>query len=218
MKTTLLTPRLQNKCQPGVGCPKFPGLSLLCWRSFQDVLYTKLLLWPAPPHQHSSLLLPCWKQNENYIWSKFFQGEQAHMFNYINFTLVTFTALLERSFITSSVLGSVGAVAVFVPGVNCAAHCWTSPTPWHLFSWNHHFSAQCGTNIQLKSFKSFLPEVGSKPLFLAQLEGDFEDQRGTHHYTYFSFLALIWKLNLCKTVLLLRYQKCCVLTTYLYSG
>lgn len=49
-----------------------------------------------------------------------FKGERAHVFNYINFTLRTFTALLEKCFITSSVLDSVGlgAVPVFVPGVN----------------------------------------------------------------------------------------------------
>lgn len=46
--------------------------------------------------------------------------EQAHVFNYTNFTLMTFTALLEKSFITSSVLDSVGlgAVTVSVTGVN----------------------------------------------------------------------------------------------------
>lgn len=42
------------------------------------------------------------------------------MFNYINFILGTFAALLEKSFITSCVLDSVGlgTVPVFVTGVN----------------------------------------------------------------------------------------------------
>lgn len=107
---------------------RFPGLSLLCWISIQDVLYTNLKgsswsgqlpLTNIPPSCSS----PCWKQNENHVQigpKELFQGEQAHVFNYTDFALMTFTALLEKSFIPSSVLGSVGfgAVAVFVTGVN----------------------------------------------------------------------------------------------------
>lgn len=61
-----------------------------------------------------------------------FQGEQAHVFNYTNFTSRTFTALLEESFMASSALGSVGlgAVAVFVSAVNklcCTLQSHTNP-------------------------------------------------------------------------------------------
>lgn len=99
-----------------------------------------------------------------------FQGEQAHLFSYTNFTLRTFTALLEKPFTASFVLGSVGlgAVPVFVSGINklcCTLLSHTNSMAFVFLKTN--FSVQYVTNIQLKSLKSFLPEVGSKPLFLA---------------------------------------------------
>ena len=56
---------------------------------------------------------PCWKRNENPVWSTFplglesFQEQQPRAFNYTKFTVTTFTALLEKSFVISPVLGSV---------------------------------------------------------------------------------------------------------------
>lgn len=98
----------------------------LCFAGFQPKMFCTWTSRAAPSHQHSSLLLQPlletkWKSCLGQIVPKeLFQGERAHVFNYINFILRTFAALLEKSFVTSCVLGSVGlgAVPVFVTGVN----------------------------------------------------------------------------------------------------
>lgn len=130
METTLLTPSLQNKCQPGGWMPTGSQGSL-CFAGYQFKMSCTRTS-RAVPGMASSIsptflpLAPAHVGNKMKIMSvqigpkELFQGEQARVFNYTSFTLMTFTALLEKSFIPSSVLDSVGlgAVTVFVTGVN----------------------------------------------------------------------------------------------------
>lgn len=125
MKTTLLTLSLQNKSQPG-GWMATGSQGSPCSAGYQSKMSWTRTSRAAPSHQHSSLLLQPLLETKLKLClvrlglKNFVLGEQAHVFNYTNFTLRTFTALLGKSFITSSVLGSVGlgAVPVFVSGVN----------------------------------------------------------------------------------------------------
>lgn len=126
MKTTLLNPELAKQMSArGFGCPQVPrALSALLDSNPKCSVHEppgQLHLTNIPPSCSS----PCWKQNENPVsvrlcLKNFFKEKRAHVFNYINFILRTFAALLEKSFVTSRVLGSVGlgAVPVFVTGVN----------------------------------------------------------------------------------------------------
>lgn len=98
----------------------------LCFAGYQSKMSWTRTSRAAPSHQHSSLLLQPLLEIKlksclvRLGLKNFFQGEQAHVFDYTNLTLRTFTALVEKSFITSCVLDSVGlgAVPVFVTGVN----------------------------------------------------------------------------------------------------
>lgn len=128
MKTTLLTPSLQNKCQPGGWMPTGSQGSL-CFAGYQSKMSCRSTS-RAVPGLASSIsptflpLAPAHVGNKMRITSvqigpeELFQGEQAHVFKYTNFTLMTSTALLEKSFISSCVLDSVGLGAVFVTGVD----------------------------------------------------------------------------------------------------